>query len=162
MDKERRRELKRLGKKIVAQRSAQVERALLRSNPLGIGDEGWAENYREVVKIERQLRVNTTEVIPASSVGVRVVLLEYPECNPGRSRVAVPGVYIQCAECRDMIPSVADLALRCRCGGLAHGPSRPGADLGRFDELAFFKLLGKGRRRRTPEMTDRKPWWKFW
>ena len=145
MDKKRKRELKKLGKRLVEERSAEIRKALQQSNPLDVTDEGWADNYREAVLLEKEIKSNNALVIPASAIDVHVVLLNDPGCNPGRSRIAVPGIYVQCDRCKDLIPTVAGLVLSCQCGALVHGPSPPGDDLTHLENRRFFKLLGKGK-----------------
>jgi len=58
MDKERRRQLKALGKAEVARQSAAVWNALREANPAKPGDPEWSKNYRRGVEREKWLRKN--------------------------------------------------------------------------------------------------------
>jgi len=71
MDRDRRRQLKALGKAEVARESAALHASLRQANPAKPGDDQWADHYRLGVKRERWLRhklplLRAEELIPCS------------------------------------------------------------------------------------------------
>lgn len=56
MDKSEKRRLKKLGKELVEQRSADLQHALNQANSAPLGSDEWMENYRSSVQNEKWLR----------------------------------------------------------------------------------------------------------
>lgn len=56
MDKSEKRRLKKLGKEIVEQRSAELKKALNEANPAPLGSDAWIENYKAGNENEKWLR----------------------------------------------------------------------------------------------------------
>lgn len=57
MDKSERRRQKKIGKEIVAQRGAELRKALEQANPAPIGSDAWIQNYKLGTQNERWVRV---------------------------------------------------------------------------------------------------------
>jgi hypothetical protein len=114
MDPEEKRRLKKLGKKLVDQRSQEVRELLHEANPAPIGSDEWGRNYRIGTQRERQLRQESPDRVPASVATEDFVL------NPVHDAptTGVPTYYIECSRCGDLLHSVPRQTVGCSCKGI--------------------------------------------
>ncbi len=142
---DRRRELKRLGKRLVEESSARVREAV-------------SEAYSFDVTLERErrerqlaLEANRTEVLPAEHVGSQVVLL--PASNLLEKTLdpfdffPVPGWYLRCVPCGDLVPTCPTVPLGCRCGNVHLGPGGRTWAFGSPRAIEQVKVIAKARTR---------------
>ncbi|GHE41458.1 hypothetical protein GCM10007167_24180 [Vulcaniibacterium thermophilum] len=117
MDKQRRRELKALGKAEVARQSAAVWAALREANPAQPGDPEWSENYRRGVERERWLRKELPLLAPDTLHKLFVVR----EAG-GAGWVPHIGGYLLCTSCGYATPSALPRRMlywrACGCGNV--------------------------------------------
>lgn len=117
VDKQRRRELKALGKAEVARRSAAVRAALREANPAELGDPEWSGNYRRGVERERWLR----ESLPFLDPGLLHKLFVVRE-DVGAGWVPHIGGYLLCTSCGYAMPSALPRRMlfwrACGCGNV--------------------------------------------
>ncbi|MBT3198336.1 MAG: hypothetical protein HN350_00305 [Phycisphaerales bacterium] len=156
MDKETRKRLKNEGKAEVERRSQELRKQLRESNPVGIGNPQWAGNYKEVTLKERIYKKNRTEIYPASDVGVEF-LLQSVELDWSRGYLPIPGYYLQCKSCGDLVPMDPEIDLSCRCKSVIIEPSKKNV-LFDTDMVQVTKLMGKA----SQGQARSKKWWKFW
>lgn len=117
MDKQRRRELKALGKAEVARQSDEISAALREANPVGIEDPRWASNFRHGAQKERWLR----NKLPFLDPGMLEELFVVRE-NRGQGWGPHIGGYLLCTECGYAIPSALPRRTlywrSCGCGNI--------------------------------------------
>jgi hypothetical protein len=113
MTPEEKRSLKKLGRKLVEQRSQALRDRLREANPAPVGSWEWGGNYRVGTLRERQLRQEAPDKLPASRAASDFVL------NPITSpRIGVPTYYIECSRCGDLLHSVPRQTVECSCKAL--------------------------------------------
>jgi hypothetical protein len=142
MNPAERRRLKRLGKRLVEQRSRELEDALREANPAPSGSDEWARGYRAGVERERRLRASPPDRLTAEEARRDFVLLPVG----GEGLDGLPGAptwYYQCPSCGDLLHSGARTCLACACGGLAID-IEAGQVAGRLiDQARLVKLVGR-------------------
>jgi hypothetical protein len=114
MTPEEKRRLKKLGKRLVDQRSQQLQERLREANSAPIGSEEWGRNYRIGTLRERQLRQDSPDKILASTAARDFVLNPVRDAPP----IGVPTYYIECSRCRDLLHSVPRDTVACSCHGI--------------------------------------------
>lgn len=159
MDKQRRRELKRLGAKQVAEESAAVRAKLYERNPFPVGHPNWVANLQAEYRLNRAYRQNRQNVVRVQDIQetaeVHSLGFRY---EPGDRMVPHAGRYLQCTDCTDLVPTNCEVRLACSCGTIVVDPISRSYDAP-AGKHAVVELLGKGPNRRRGESL---PWWKFW
>ena len=122
MDPVTRRKLKKAGKAEIERRSSELDALLKQSNPANPGDPQWSKNYREVTLKEKQYKKNRARAYPASDVGTEF-LLNPVEMDWSRGYLPVPGYYLQCKSCGDVVPMNPEEELRCGCEAVVMSPN---------------------------------------
>jgi len=114
MNPEEKRRLKKLGKRLVEQRSQELRELLREANPAPLGSDEWGRNYQFGTLRERQLRQDSPDRLPASIASRDFIL------NPVRDAptIGVPTYYIECSRCRDLLHSVPRQTVTCSCQGI--------------------------------------------
>ena len=155
MDKQRKKELKNMGKQLVEEYSAQVRERLTEENPFHYTDPRWVENYKDIYYRNKDFRLNTDVVLNEADLGepVRLKILGYKF-----EGVLVPkkGDYILCASCRSLVPTWATEPLICKCGNIYIDLKNKNVVLPAPDLYSVVNIEALGNIRKT------KPWWKFW
>ena len=156
MDRETRNKLKKAGKAEVERQSSELHTRLKESNPVEIGDPQWSKNYREVTLKEKEYKRNRSKVYPASDVGTEF-LLNPVNMDWSRGYIPVPGYYLQCKSCGDLMPMNPEKELNCGCGAVVISPN--------VDRISFnpnmvvaTKLIAKA----SEGQGKPKKWWGFW
>lgn len=155
MDNERKRQLKKAGKQLVAENSARVKQRLQEENPFHYTDPEWVQNYKEVHKKNKAFRVNTDHVISVKDLGdlARLKILDFKYDG-----LLVPkkGVYLHCHTCEQLVPTFATVPLCCACKAIDLDLENKKAILPPAALYSTVKIEALGSIRGT------KPWWKFW
>jgi hypothetical protein len=155
MDKERRKQLKREGKRMVEEYSQQVRDRLHDENPFHYTDPRWAENYKEVHHKNAEYQANGDTIYKESELDgkarIEVVPITSKEKFP-----PYPGWYIRCNRCRSILPTVATRILSCECGLIHIDPNQRFRELPNPESFEVVTLKAKGSIRNTA------PWWMFW
>jgi hypothetical protein len=159
MDKQRRRELKKLGSAQVKQQSEELRERINERNPFPVGHPNWVANLRSEYYLNREFRQNSTMVLRANEVlafaDIKTLGFVYGQDDRLSPR---PGVYLQCVRCSDLVPTNCVHALRCSCESVVVDPvdrsyqADPSAH-------TVVELVGKGQ---IKPNAPAKPWWKFW
>jgi hypothetical protein len=142
MDKNERRRLKKLGKERAEQRSQEVHAALAAANPAPIGSDQWGANYRKQILQERELRTTPPDYIP-SSVAQRDWVTLATDDSSATGVFPIPTHYLHCGRCGDLIHSVADSSIRCKCGNIQIQPNEKKIFVGDRSAIRLVTLLAK-------------------
>jgi len=117
MDRDRRRQLKALGKAEVARESAALHASLRQANPVRPGDDQWADHYRLGVKRERWLR-HKLPLLRAEELDSLFVVHPWG-ANTWSAHL---GGYVLCSGCGTASPSAIPRRLiywtSCGCGNI--------------------------------------------
>lgn len=158
MDKQRRRELKAEGKRLVEESSARVRQQLFERNPFPVGDPNWVHNLQAEYRINRQYRTNTTEVLSElkalEDAEIKVLGFDF---ESGFTPHA--GWYVLCQTCRHLVPTKCAFALRCACGAVIVAPETKQVQLPLPQMYSVVELVGRGPLRQ-PE--SKRPRWRPW
>ena len=115
MDKEERKRLKKMGKRLVERESEALHERLRESNPHPIGSDAWAKTYRESTLKEREIRNNPKDILRASEIEndfvINIKQKTFPNGFP-----RVKGMYYQCLNCGCLLHSLCEENLKCDCG----------------------------------------------
>ena len=156
MDQATRRKLKKAGKTEIERQSSELRARLKESNPADIGDPQWSENYREVTLKEKEYKRNRSIVYLASDVGTEF-LLNPVDIDWSRGYIPVPGYYLQCKSCGDVVPMNPEKELSCGCEAIVISPD--------VDRISFnpnmvvaAKLIAKS----SAGQSKPNKWWRFW
>ena len=161
MDKEEKRRLKKLGKKLVEEQSRQLDERLAEANPAPVGSDEWVENYRRGTVKDKELRQQQPDIVYRKEIEVDFVIAPI-ELELGGS----PG-YFQCLECGDVLYSRPRTRLSCTCKALAF-PRRRGRPPRKQEKGAVRRVKLSGKSTAEPGFislgTRRKHrrWWQFW
>lgn len=171
MDKSEKRRLKKLGKKIVEERSADLRKALDEANPASIEEsDAWIKNYKEITENERWLRkaqpmmhkrewekkfIVRQDEVPGSTLEQMFKPVTAEDGMLASALYAKHGVmstpetYIQCIPCETVLPTLPARGWfywkRCECGNAARLRIFMWFSLMIRDEgkLRFVRLMGK-------------------
>jgi hypothetical protein len=105
------RSLKNAGKELAAQRSAAWQAALSCANPAPVGSDVWMQNYLRARANEKWLAEKQRDLITASDVSARFVLISSEETG-------TPEPYAECMGCHDLIYTAPSKPVQCSCGAL--------------------------------------------
>jgi hypothetical protein len=172
MDKSEKKRLKKLGKELVEQRSAELRRALNEANPIPISSEdAWLENYKTGMRREKWLRERLPVLHKKQWEKMFVLRLDdRPGCVVGqRSGPAVAGdgllkttinsafavvptesTFIQCQSCETVLsvmpPRQWMYWKKCLCGNVSRLRlfSRYVLNVRSEDQIRYVRLVGKG------------------
>ena len=114
MYKEERKALKRKAKVEMEQKSAKVDELLRLSNPVDPGHPDWTKNYKEASRKEKEYRQNRTSIYTGKLDGKEFIVREVG-MDWGKGYRTFDCFYIQCLDCRDLIPMDAEVKLVCKC-----------------------------------------------
>jgi hypothetical protein len=117
MDRERRKQLKAIGKAEVQRRSVELKRAMEMANPGPIGSDAWVAGYATGTHREQWLR-RKTPLLHAKKL--RELFVVMPEHGAGGGPYL--GGYLLCLRCDSAIPSAIRRKLlywrSCECGNV--------------------------------------------
>ena len=150
MDKEEKRRLKKLGKKIVEERSRELKRLMDEANPAPFGSDAWIRLFRASGKRQREIDAVQPDVIPAD-IADKEFVLHYVEPSPH----GVPTVYLECPRCRDLLHSAPRVTVQCSCRGIEVNLEMQRIVIHSVDYPRWTGLIARGE-------PKRKPWWKVW
>lgn len=157
MDAAEKRRLKKLGKRLVEQRSQELQERLHEANPAPVGSDEWVTNYKAEVERDRQLRKAPPDRLSESEAAAQFVL--QPVDSADRF-VGVPTWYVQCPRCHDLLHSVPTGPVACTCGAVKLTTSGDfpilQADVTQDVQPRVVRLIGRGTQPRG------RPWWRFW
>lgn len=158
MDKQRRRQLKAEGKRLVEESSARVRQQLFERNPFPVGDPNWVRNLQAEYKINRQYRKNTTEVLSElkARADAEIKVLGF---NFENGFIPHAGWYVLCQNCRHLVPTKCAHALGCSCGAVVVVPETKQVQLPLPEMYSVVELIGRAPLRQ-PE--SKRPWWRLW
>src|SRR5579864_474233 len=118
MDKDEKRRLKKLGKRIIAEQSAELERLMAEVNPAPFGSDQWVANYRQGIQNEHLLEATRPDLIHASQI--RADFLVYPQRDAlPPELLGVPGYFWECLACGDAVSSLPSRSVKCACGNVS-------------------------------------------
>jgi hypothetical protein len=137
MTPETKRRLKKEGKAVAAARSAALRNALHAANPAPLGSDEWMENDRRAKANEAWLRETQPEHLSASEAAERFLAVPADE-------LGVPGPYVECLSCHDVLYSYPKFSLGCRCGSLTIKSSKPPHIVASGDRARAVVLFAKG------------------
>lgn len=158
MDKNRKREFKKLGKALVEESSKELNQKLHERNPFPITDPRWAENLKEEYYKNRAYRQNKSEVLIEAEV-VKDAYIEVVDADITEGLVPSADWYLMCLKCRHIIPTTALCDLACSCGEIVIIPEIRFLQLPKREDFQIVKIIGKGSIR---PVSGTKSWWKFW
>lgn len=150
MNSEEKRELKKLSKQIVEQRSKDLKQMMHEANPAPIGSKEWVQNYKTATVRQQQLRLDPPDLIPAKIADRQFIL---KSVKP--AWVGIPTWYIECPNCKDLLHTVPQQKVQCSCGATAIDLEANAIRIGTETNPRWVKLIGRGK-------ILRHPWWKFW
>jgi hypothetical protein len=146
MDKERKKQLKKLGKAEVARQSAEIHSALKAANPAAFGDLAWAANYTNGIRRERWLKRRLPLL---KSKRLEELFVVVPNGSEGWQPTL--GGYVRCLNCGSASPSSVPKRrfiywARCECGNISwrcFGPFRR-VNVKEPHQVLPVKLIGRG------------------
>src|SRR5438093_10630262 len=100
MDASEKRRLKKLGKRLVEQRSQELQERLHEANPAPLGSAEWVANYKAEVERGRQLRKSPLDRMSETEAAAEFLLVPV---DPGDRFTGVPTWYVQCSRCRELL-----------------------------------------------------------
>lgn len=150
MDKEEKRRLKKLGKKVVEEQSLELKRLMEAANPAPIGSDAWIRLFRDSGKRQRKIDAAQPDIIPAD-IATEEFVLHYVEPSPH----GVPTVYLECPRCRDLLHSEPLATVQCSCRGIELNLEMQRILVRSVDYPRWTTLIARGE-------PKRKPWWRFW
>lgn len=115
MNKEKKKYLKNIGKKIIDDRSEELKKILHESNPVSTSDPVWIKNYKETSIREKHYRNNRSKIYPKDMIGVSFLLLQVP-VDMTIEYLPIQGYYFYCLICGDLVPMNPEIDLKCQCG----------------------------------------------
>lgn len=142
IDPARRRQLKKEAKRRLEEQDEQYRKERLEINPFSIHDPRGFENMKAEYLIDRKYRKNVRRVLRETEVLQDAVIRER-HLEPGDGVFAHPRVYFQCNTCKDLVPSAAEIPLRCSCKSLMIH-SYPYQYYVRDQRYRVVELKGKG------------------
>ncbi|MDR3478380.1 MAG: hypothetical protein P4M14_10155 [Gammaproteobacteria bacterium] len=95
MDKDRKRYLKKLGSKLVKERSEQLQKIMQESNPADVSDSQWAKNYKEINSLQKKYNNNRSEVYTKDSEGLDFIAHAI-EMNLSKEYIPIQTYYLHC------------------------------------------------------------------
>jgi hypothetical protein len=119
MDLKRRRDLKKLGKREVERRSAELREVLRAANPSPLRSDEWARGYKIGTERDRWLRKKLPLLNRDEVISMFVVL---SQDDPGWIAHSGSTGYVLCGKCGSAAPSVLPKSwfywARCECGNI--------------------------------------------
>lgn len=116
MDKDRKKVLKKQGKKIIQLRSDEIRNRLNQKIPVDINHPDWAKYYKESAEASRLLRSNLP-ILNEDEFSKDFEIIEvrlFEKGFPG-----VPQFFLRCLKCQYFVPTWRqDRILSCRCGNV--------------------------------------------
>jgi hypothetical protein len=158
MEKQRRRELKAEGKRLVAEGSVRIRQQLFERNPFPIGDPNWVRNLQAEYKINRKYRKNSTEVL-LETKALEDAEIKYLGFDFENGFIPHSGWYVLCKNCRNLVPSKCAYTLGCSCGAVIVLPETKQVKLPKTEHYAVVELIGHGP---VSEPKSKRPWWQLW
>lgn len=155
MDKQRKRELKKKGKALIEESSAEVRNRLNEENPFHYTDPRWVENYKEVYYKNKEYRLNTEKVIDELELGDKVRLKVF-EHKYDRFFIPRKGEYLRCNNCKSLVPTWATKPLACNCKAILVDLSSRKIVLPKNEAYSVVQIEALG------SIRNKKPWWKIW
>ena len=113
MTPERKKELKKLAKKISKERDMGLERRLKESNPVPTNHPLWEKYYRAEIARNKELRLNPPNIIPQKKL-----YRDFIRSDTKPFSLVSNGRYIQCNQCKDAIHTAAGKSVYCSCKGV--------------------------------------------
>lgn len=162
MDKERKRQLKRLGKDLVEKQSASLNEARAQTNTAPFASDEHLRNEIEIRKAERRLRTEMPRVQRVEDALESYVF--WPKPQPSTLDRGDDREYWHCTSCSHLVPSIAIPATRCACGNVY----TMYAPVTRSTGDTFMKCTIQIRDRGAAELVQLLPkartkrWWQFW
>jgi len=142
MDKDERKRLKKLGKRLVERESEALKEKLRESNPHEPGSDGWAKAYRESTLKEREIRKNPKNILRTAEIeNDYIINIKQKTFSDGFPRVK--GMYYQCLNCGCLLHSLCEVSLICDCGNFEIDLNNQQMNVGNLALICLVKLIGK-------------------
>jgi hypothetical protein len=143
MDSARRRDLKKIGKQLVHERSEEVRGRLAARNPWPVGHPNWVSNLQAEYQLNRKYRKNTLQVLNEASVRsdaeIKFLGLDFED-----GFIPHKGWYVLCHVCRELVPTACSYTMGCRCSAVAISPESKQVRLPSLDKYSVIELVGRG------------------
>ena len=145
MDRDRKKQLKKLGKAEVQRRSDELHAKLHEANPLDPGEPGWADNYKRGTERDRWLKKKLPTLHQPKLEKLFVV-----RAYDNAGWVPHKGGYLQCQICGSAVPSVRHKRLidftGCKCRNIFwwHFLIWGHSNIKYPEKVVIVKLTGRG------------------
>jgi len=117
MDKQRKKYLKKLGAKIVQEKSEQFKKIMKESNPLDIDNPKWTKNYKILNQLQKKYDSNRNEVYTKEGEGLNFIT-QTVEMDLSKQYLPVQSYYLQCKKCGAFVPMDPEISIKCFCDNI--------------------------------------------
>lgn len=139
MDKGRKKYLKKVGAKLVKERSKLLENLQKESNPVDTQDPMWANNYKALNRLSKIHRKNRSTVYTQNMIRVNFNII-HVNFDLSKKYLPIQGYYLECKICGNLLPMSPIVSLKCSCGAVKFDAERKELDVDN-NNIAIVKLI---------------------